>query len=334
MDLVWELNDIRNAIIGDDLNPHYYTNTIYHYTSPKGLEGILFKHGHPTFRFSRFDCLNDKSEGQDVIRIYQECIRHERTKTDIANDYLDLIADLLPAERDYFAVDINNYEQNGKLPSTLIASSFIDTYIFSFSEASDDLAMWNYYVKGNRYEGYNIGIQPELMTEFFSNRTFHQGYKFELQKVIYDTDIKRTLINRLIKYTYEKYTSSQKDSTEKTAVRNFISGFLATLRFYFKSEYFKHEQEVRAVITLPKKEIEEAKNQYNPTIKYRIDNGLMIPFIDFEFDKMQAMVESVTIGPLDMEQSQKEAQCDILRDRLENNYSNVNVFCSNAPVRY
>lgn len=31
-------------------------------------------------------------------------------------------------------------------------------YVVSLSEDSDALAMWNYYSKGNRYEGMNIGI--------------------------------------------------------------------------------------------------------------------------------------------------------------------------------
>lgn len=334
MDLVWELKSVRNAVLEGTIGHDYIDDTIYHYTSPDSLNGILFKPNSPALWFSRFDCLNDKSEGIEIVQLYQQAVRKERERNTIDNDYFDLIEPLLPSETAFFLVDLKPSNSSDNLPSSFTTSSVTDTFICSFSKASDDLAMWNYYVKGNRYEGYSIGVNPERMLTFITPKIIHSGFHFNLLEVIYDTDTKLRILSKLITLTYEKYCASPKGEDEKTLIKDFIKRLLATLRFVFKSNYFKHEQEVRAIFTLSKSRIEEAENQFVPTIKYRYSNGITIPFFEFSFDQLQSMVDSVTIGPVNLEPAQREAQCDILRERLSEHYPHTKVYYSKAPVRY
>lgn len=147
MCLALKLDSIRNEIVGNSINRYYFDDTIYHYTSPGGLEGILLEKGYPVFHFSRFDCLNDKSEGKEIIQLYRHMLDRESSNPIISKEYLALISDLLPTDNVFFSIDMDSSEDE-KLPTTYVWSSLAETYLCSFSKAPDDLAMWNYYVKG------------------------------------------------------------------------------------------------------------------------------------------------------------------------------------------
>lgn len=69
-------------------------------------------------------------------------------------------------------------------------------------------------------------------------------------------------------------------------------------------------------------------------IEYRYSNGITIPFITVYFDDMPYMIDTITIGPVDLDTEQRNIQCEILRERLFGNYENAEVHYSNAPVRY
>ena len=45
----------------------------------------------------------------------------------------------------------------------IIWSEEYETYLCCFSKASDDLAMWNYYIKNDGYDGYCIGLQSNIL---------------------------------------------------------------------------------------------------------------------------------------------------------------------------
>ena len=153
-------------------------------------------------------------------------------------------------------------------------------------------------------------------------------------EVVYSTVTKENIIKKLIERPYKLYENSSKGEAEKEELRRFIADYLGTLRFYFKSDYFKHEQEVRAIITIPKQDNAELANSHTLAIEYRYSNGLTIPYIPMAFEQLQSMIESVTIGPIDLDTAQRQEQCKIMKDRLYNNYSHVSVNYSGAPVRY
>lgn len=109
MCLALKLDSIRNEIVGNSINRYYFDDTIYHYTSPGGLEGILLEKGYPVFHFSRFDCLNDKSEGKEIIQLYRHMLDRESSNPIISKEYLALISDLLPTDNVFFSIDMDRY---------------------------------------------------------------------------------------------------------------------------------------------------------------------------------------------------------------------------------
>ena len=57
----------------DDYMPQEHEGDIYHYTSPDGLMSMLFSDRDAlTLWASRFDCLNDFSEGTLAEQVYGE----------------------------------------------------------------------------------------------------------------------------------------------------------------------------------------------------------------------------------------------------------------------
>ena len=224
-------------------------------------------------------------------------------------------------------------DPGSKLPTTYVASSDYESYICSFSKASDDLAMWNYYVKGSGYDGFNIGIDPSKMKCYAQQRTITQGFRFSLVEVVYDKKEKERLIETMIEKVYGLFREVTEDSITKKQTVDFIEDYLDKLRFWFKSDFFKHEQEVRAIIDLPTKHLEDAKEQFEPEIQYRRNNCYTIPYFEFPIEN-NCIVKSVMIGPSGLTEQQQQIQLDIMKQRLQKDYPTASVDYSKAPVRY
>ena len=251
----WELFALRYELVPKQ-SAGVYDTTLYHYTSFDGLEGILLKNGTPTFRFSRSDCLNDVSEGKEILSIYKDCVKKANRLGLISDEFASIVENVVPNPRAYFMVDaaFPNAE-NEKLPSTYISSEEYETYLCCFSKASDDLAMWNYYVKNDGYDGYCIGLQSNLL-ERKTKETIFNGCSMKLIEVIYSPEEKERIINAMINRVYDLFKSSFRESLIEEQTKDFIADYLSQLRFWFKSDYYKHEQEVRIILDKPKKQIE------------------------------------------------------------------------------
>ena len=90
----------------------------------------------------------------------------------------------------------------------------------------------------------------------------------------------------------------------------------------FKSECFKHEEEVRVVLIVPK-ESDCFK------VQYQISNGYIKPFIECSFPI--EIVKSIMIGPL-IEDEIAEAGLRTFLDR--NMFNSVNIEKSKIPIRF
>ena len=123
--------------------------TIYHYTSPDAFQKIITD---KRLRFSRFDCLNDYSEGTIVKSLFPECLNSLLKENLISKEFYELAKDtdisnkvLVPDKEKFFR------------------DAEADAFICCFSEDPDALQMWQYYSKGGNYEGYNIGFDIDLL---------------------------------------------------------------------------------------------------------------------------------------------------------------------------
>lgn len=290
------------------------SDIIYHYTSPMGLLGIVIT-DRIVLRFSKLDCLNDISEGKHVLEIYGNICKelHEENRI---NDcfYEEIIKIELDNREAFITKDQKDNVANGVFLDA-------DKYICCFSKKRDLLPMWNYYSKAGKYEGYNIGINCESIMQMDKDIDDGQKHIFQLLQVIYSDKEKKEIIRKVIEDVYKPYNEGL---IEIKTVKSLISQVLTNYSIIFKNSCFQHEEEVRAVLTIPK---EREHSKYE--IKYRTVNGYIVPYIDVNFVKES--IREITIGPLLKDNVAENALNDFLKN---SGYSDIQVYKSNIPVRY
>lgn len=98
--------------------------------------------------------------------------------------------------------------------------------------------------------------------------------------------------------------------------------FLKTVGLILSPVVFKHEEEVRAIFTVP-------KNNQKFVVKYREKNGYIIPYIALAFKKDN--VREITIGPL---LNDDIAQSNLMRMIRAYQYPVRDFKTSEVPIRY
>ena len=291
-----------------------YKGTVYHYTSLRNINSILTDEDALCLWASRQDCLNDMSEGTlPAIRYKQTCESLKESGA-ISGDFYSLIHDVPPNRTDLIIPTIN-----GK---TRPFQGECDTYITSFSEDSDALAMWNYYSKGDRYEGINIGVSSQaLLGSLESKLNRDHTLKLDMVKIVYDENEQLEILQAAILDLFHNYTSEYGSS-----VRYCIGTLLAALKPIFKLDYFSHEKEIRLFVHVFKK----FKNAVD--VYYRSNVGFVIPYIKLNIAK--SPVSQITLGPSLGNEEQKERQQTIVQELLESRGYQAAVKCSEIPVRY
>ena len=279
---------------------------IYHYTSPDGLMGIL-RPNHLTFRFTNANYVNDASEGEDVVKQYRFVCEEMLREKHISQEFYAAIKDVRPNNKMLFPDEAAS--RNGEKH---YSSHEVDAYICCFSLDSDSLPMWNYYVKGNVYQGYNLEISNRFIHDIQASEPLVERYK-----VIYDDKEKQQKIQHFLTAIYAKRAEAERVQT----IQDYIGIFLSKYRYVFKNRHFEHEKEVRAVIY-------RKKAMHQEDIKFRATNGLIIPYIELDFDKHN--LHRVTIGPL-MEQA---AACATLATFLRHSGYHPRIAMSGVPIRY
>ena len=105
-------------------------DSIYHYTSPQGMDGILFNDKkHPLLWFSRFDCLNDRNEGAGILNVYKSVLRSMLDKQELTEEFYAHVVDLEPSDIETFS-----YAKENSLdgPSTLLFNDRYDVIFVVF----------------------------------------------------------------------------------------------------------------------------------------------------------------------------------------------------------
>ncbi len=293
---------------------------IFHYTSPQGFSSILFEDSDfITLWASRADCLNDASEGHIAYKMFQDTCCDMLRQNEITENMFSLIQYVSPAR-----TRLIQHYCGDKIIST---RPECDMFISSFSEDRDSLAMWNYYAKGNRYEGYNFGLSPKEIETSLSQAFREKEVEFGIYPVIYSKTEQRHLIRELLLKLQEHYSKDQESS-----IKYFISNRLSDWSLVFKDEHFQHEKEVRVIVYVARKTKDGILQQRPIEIKYRDVSGYTVPYIELRIDKNA--LTSVMVGPLMRSVGERQTQISILNERLkECNYTAI-ADCSEIPVRY
>ncbi len=313
-------------------------NIVYHYTSPSGLLGIVDNekdHENAKLWFTRCDSLNDKSERCDIQKVLKKY--KELRKDTIPKEFRDVIEDLINTEVTKWklppilwrhSTDVLNY-------LSLDEPDPINIYICSFSIYGDSLPMWNYYSKSNHYEGYALGIDSAKWKENIENLN---GYTLDIRRIIYQEEAKIDELDKIVSECNQSLEIAQRYQTI-VGLKHVKYDFLcqiAELQFYFKDEHFSHENEVRAILQIPKdkdvsgKEAAKDKDVSNNKVitKYRAGNGYIIPYMEVPVPK--EAITSVTVGPL----LEKELAKKNVKEMLESRGYSCKVHTSEVPIRF
>lgn len=303
-------------MLNKDFLPKLSHSNIYHYTSESGFNSILFNSNDSeniTLWASRYDCLNDKSEGEIILEIYKETCKELLSDGKIDKTFYDIIVDLKPSDEVLFSFKPQQAKKS--------AMKKCERYIISFSTEEDSLPMWNYYSKGNYYEGFNIGFYSNEIIDMLQDVFADKFVNVWLGPVVYDKDKQKKVISDIILNLY----NSDYANNEKFLI-GFISQRLFDLNLVFKNEKYKHENEVRIVIDV-------AENENDINVKYRTYKGYTIPYIEIKISKEKVI--SVTLGPLPLRNTEIKKQKQIVKERLKRNgYNNALVNSSEIPVRF
>lgn len=294
--------------------PSEYDGEIYHYTSSSGFQSILFGNKWDTILWaSRYDCLNDASEGMVAEETLQEVSHDLLKRNEISEELHQLVSAVKTARTILLHRDVD-----GDLKFT---RTECNRYICSFSKNNDSLNMWNYYAKGNKYEGFNIGFYSNIIKETLQRYFSGLEAVFHIYPVIYDPNEQRQLMEGLLLKLQDYY--SKENEPRISAI---IANRLVDWGLIFKKAYFQHEEEVRIVIDIAKRE-----TYIHP--QYRIFAGYTIPYIELKFEKED--LSFVSFGPLHKDNDQKNHQIQIMEEMLAmNGYHGTYVTHSNIPIRY
>lgn len=300
---------------------------LYHYTSQEAIMNIVGENGI-CLRFSRYDCLNDINEGKEAIKIQQEVCEELLGENEQNDKILKEIYQVTPNFEVIIAPATGKSHgckrENGKMRASgsieIIRTESIP-YICCLSKGKDLLPMWNYYSKNQRYEGYNVGLQIEegtkysiLNEEMKPIKNPSTGLRF--LDVIYDREEKKKIVK-------EEILSQIKKKDMEAYQEKFNEWSMS-----FKNEAFEHEDETRLICFASKENIkDEYFNKY--VVKYRAANGMLIPYIDIQFEK--ALLKRITIGPLIEKEKAKETLQMYLQSK---NYTDVDIRTSEVPIRY
>ena len=299
--------------------PREYDDIMYHYTSPAGFDGILNGDSqHLVLWASRYDCLNDTSEGTIAKLLYNEVCDNLKREGLMDPDAYEFFSHIQPSTTTIVCWNAGDYHNLTIAPC--------QRYIACFSRNNDSLAMWNYYTKGNRYEGYNIGMLAPDVADRLCSLFDRFAVKTQIYPVIYDEKEQVDLITAFLRNICMFY-----DKENGKRLRDIISHQLYDWGLIFKKHHFSHEEEVRIIVDVALHNDRVPSSPFE--IKYRSACGYLVPYIELKLDKSVLLFAS--IGPLLCADEHKETQKKVLKELLTTyGYTHAIPQCSKIQIRY
>lgn len=302
------------------INPIFFNanqdKPLYHYTSPDGLLGIL-KSDKIALWFSKYDCLNDSSEGKHIIAIHKETVNLLLKSGEIDKSFYDTIIDCKPSIQRHFARPPQN--EGGGIDH--FSKSF-DTYLCCFSNNPDSIDMWRHYIKNNTCNGFCIDFSPQLFNNIgkIQISSNYQESRIQLGEVVYDDDKKIEILKaEILQLKVER-------KTREWEIPIIMSTILLECQFFLKHKCFESEKEIRAIYTVSTGDVDIGEKK--PTLKYRTNAGVIIPYFEVEIPKEH--LQSIKLSPL-MSDSAENSLDSYLKN---NGYTNYTIDKSTLPIRY
>lgn len=144
--------------------------------------------------------------------------------------------------------------------------------------------------------------------------------EFHIYPVIYSRSEQKKLIEKMLIKLRDNY-----DEEHESSIRCIISNRLSEWRLVFKHDFFQHEEEVRIIVDI-------AKREKKIPIHHRINAGYLVPYIELKLEKND--VSYANFGPLQCDEEQKKHQVFVMEEMLKSKGYSALVDYSHIPVRY
>jgi hypothetical protein len=270
-------------------------STIYHYF-PVSVAHKILTRDNIVLRFTRSDCLNDPDEGNHAKMIFDYAAQCQFEIDEISSEYLHFLCNVEEKAYEYYQEDQDDDLIKHLYENYCLGNKY---YLCCFSSSFDSLPMWNYYGKGDEFEGVNIAINSTFVEK---HQTIDDNYDIWVSSVVYNghfetcTDL------------FMKYKKLFEFENCKRELAYLFCCFLEKYRLVVKSNTYDYEHEIRAILRI--------KNKSPFVEKSYINQGFVKWYIDLFFDKKA--YGYVRIGPL----NNVEKNEDIIREiSLQNCYS-------------
>jgi len=219
-------------------------------------------------------------------------------------------------------------------------SRSLHAYVCSFSEKEDDLSQWRAYCPRG---GFAIGFPRTRLDEL----TLDSSSDFSLNRCTYRKDQQKAIMKAVVEdalrqepSAYAKLLANKGDETAKSAIRCALSSVLHWKLYEvgptIKNKAFEDEDEWRLIS-------KTRSDDYKDKRKFRIRNGLTIPYLEFSLDDPELWRQAtVFVGPCPHPEEAKEFARMLLTSGLQKgeNRKGLPTACaarvrnSAAPYRY
>ena len=277
--------------------------------------------------------MNDKSEGIYFIKLLLE---HLEMNKGMYPNVEEIVNEMLKE---------NNYEDIKHLKVTNIKYRTnwygkikpARTFLFCACTEADSLNMWNYYVKNNTYQGYNIGFRVEVFLRKLRGMIpNNESFSIYYGKVLYSSQEQQEEIKNLL-YTLEMELSEKpKHSYVRNLADVYLKRYIDLYGVFYKHPKFSGEQEYRFVIEFNnEKQNDELDfrewidNSKSITEDFCVKNGIITPFLNVPFS--ENAIARVYLSPMMEFEIAKQSIREII---YKNNYRVFSIWESKIPIRY
>lgn len=316
-----QINDFNIEI--NDMLLHSVNNVknLYHYTSPNSLKGILETN---SLWFTDSEFLNDKTEGKHIYSLI------EKNLENLDQHFVEMIQKYILGINLLEFFNINSFEEyfNNELNKKYKNNS--KYFTFSFSNDNDNLSLWNYYTKTSDSIGYNIGFDMQKLNADFRKQSVSKFISIFIFKVIYEEQEQLKIINKILNKYNELWLYAVGDDEKDSVFREFFN-LINFIKFYFKHPAFKFEDEIKVIAKMNNEKYHDLIRNDSDIIKFRIQNGIFIPYIDININyENNYVISSIKISPSNKQDNAEHSLRELL---YKNHIIYCDIYKSNIPLR-
>lgn len=297
------------ADLGNHRHRHPCPDSLFHYTSPHGLLGIMQSN---RIWATNVRYMNDSTELSYTYSLAHEIISGMRSKenSQIVQYFFDCFGNYIKEDNLY--------------------NDFFDVFAFCFCEKGDQLSQWREY--SERGTGFSIGFDAPMITNEHIKRYSNYG----LVKVIYDRPTQRTYLEYVIVSCMSELISLAKLAmTDQIPELVFefcraLDAGISTYAAQYKDEAFHEENEWRIVYIRPSIDIISE-------IKFKHSNRIIIPYVELDLTASEVSfgcrlpITSIFQGPQSHPEIGKYS-LSLLLKQLK--FDDVVIYKSSVPLRF